>query len=64
MKLRTAALIAIIGNILGMIFHLAIIWQIIPVMTQNLNQLGWSLYTATTTGTLLLFMISFFNRTK
>ena len=59
MKLKTAALIAIVGNILGLIFHQANVWKIIPG-----SQLGWSLFSIFTTGTLIIFLITIFNKSK
>jgi hypothetical protein len=59
MKLKTAALIAIIGNLLGLIFQQATIWDIIPN-----SRLCWSLFPVFTTGTLIIFLITIFNKSK
>jgi hypothetical protein len=59
MKLKTAALIAIVGNILGLILTQAHAWHIIPF-----SQLGWSLGSIFTTGTLIIFLITIFNKSK
>jgi len=59
MKLKTAALIAIVGNLLGLIFHQANLWGIIPY-----SPLGWSLFSIFTTGTLIIFLITIYNKSK
>jgi len=59
MKLKTAALIAIIGNLLGLIFEQANFWGIIAGL-----QLVWSLHSIFTTGTLVIFLITIFNKSK
>lgn len=64
MKLKTAALIAIIGNSLAMIIWLLQIWGIIKLSEEIHFDVSSSVTNILSIGTLILFLIIFFNKAK
>lgn len=64
MKLKTAALIAIIGNSLAMIIWLLQIWGIIKLSEEIHFDVISSVTNILSGGTLILFLIIFFNKAK
>lgn len=64
MKLKTAALIAIIGNSLAMIFWLLQVWDIVVLNEKFHFQICSSATNILSTGTVILFLITFFNKAK
>jgi hypothetical protein len=64
MKLKTAALIAIIGNSLSMIFWLLQTWGIVVLSEKSHFQITRSATDLTSNGTVILFLIIFFTKAK
>ncbi len=63
MKLKTAALIAIVGNSLAMILWLLSIWKII-ILTEHTHQIFFTATNIFSNVPIILFMILFFNKAK
>jgi hypothetical protein len=59
MKLKTAALIAAIGNTLGMLYHISVIWEILPPYN-----MGWTFSQVSMNGTLIVFLFVIFQKSK
>ena len=64
MKLKTAALIAIIGNSLAMIFWLLQNSNIIKLSEQSQFQISANVTNILSSGTMIMFLITFFNKAK
>ena len=64
MKLKTAALIAIIGKSLAMIFWLLQNWEILKLTELSHFQIFYSATNILSSGTMILFLITFFNKAK
>ena len=64
MKLKTAALIAIIGNSLTTVFWLLQIWGIVVLNEKFQFQITQSATNLLSNGTVVLFLIIFFTKAK
>jgi len=64
MKLKTAALIAIIGNSLTIVFWLLQIWGIVVLNEKLQFQITQSAANLLSNGTVVLFLIIFFTKAK
>jgi hypothetical protein len=64
MKLKTAALIAIIGNSLTIVFWLLQIWGIVVLNEKLQFQITQSATNLLSNGTVVLFLIIFFTKAK
>lgn len=64
MKLKTAALIAIVGHSLTMVFWLLQIWKIVVLNEEFQFRITQSAANLLTNGTVILFLIIFFTKAK
>ncbi len=64
MKLKTAALIAIIGNSLALIFWTLQVWEIVVISEKVHAQISQTTTNTISNGTVILFLIIFFTKAK